>query len=67
MYFSTKSVLKNENVTVPDLKKLGYRWYRGPGQPGSWRVGPYDFRDAEKQKSIQIWILHILRFSVWIN
>ncbi len=36
---------KIENVTVPDLLK--YRWYRGPSQPGSWCVGPYNFRDVE--------------------
>ncbi len=28
-----KSVQKNENVRVPD--NLKYRWYQGPGQPGS--------------------------------
>ncbi len=31
---------------------LKYRWYRGPGQPGSWCVGPNDFRDAENADGI---------------
>ncbi len=41
---------KNENVTIPGLLK--YRWYRGPGQPGSWYVGPNDFRDADNVDGI---------------
>ncbi len=41
---------KNANITVPGLLK--YRWYRGPGQPRSWSVGPYDFRDAENADGI---------------
>ncbi len=40
--------LKNKNVTVPGFFK--YWWYRVPGQPGSWCIQPYDFRDAENQK-----------------
>ncbi len=32
---------KMQNVTVPGFVK--YLWYRVPGQPGSWRIGPYDF------------------------
>ncbi len=40
---------KNENITVPGFVK-----YRGPGQPGSWRVGPYDFRDAENPDWIAV-------------
>ncbi len=35
---------------VPGFFK--YRWYRVPGQPGSWRVWPYDFRDAENADGI---------------
>ncbi len=29
-----------------------YRWYRGPDQPASWHVVPYDFRDAENTDGI---------------
>ncbi len=32
---------------VPGFFK--YRWYR---EPGSWRVRPYDFRDAENADGI---------------
>ncbi len=32
----------------------GFVKYRGPGQPGSWRVGPYDFRDAENPDWIAV-------------
>ncbi len=41
---------KRENVTVPGFLK--YKWYRVPGQPSSWRVGPYDFRDTENMDGI---------------
>ncbi len=42
--------LKNKNVMVPGFFK--YWWYRVPGQPGSWFVQPYDFRDAENADGI---------------
>ncbi len=41
---------KKLNVTVPGVFK--YMWYRVPGQPGSWRVQPYDFCDAENTDGI---------------
>ncbi len=40
---------KNENITVPGFVKC-----RGPGQPGSWRVGPYDFCDTENPDWIAV-------------
>ncbi len=58
------SVVKRPGTSVPSrykkmktsryqiFLKWGYRWYRGPGQPGSWRVGPYDFRDEENADEI---------------
>ncbi len=30
---------------VPGFFK--YRWYRGPGQPGSWCIQSYDFSKTE--------------------
>ncbi len=35
---------------VPGVFK--YMWYRVLGQPGSWRVQPYDFCDAENADGI---------------
>ncbi len=29
-----------------------YRWYRVPGQPGSWPVQLYEFHDAENADGI---------------
>ncbi len=61
------SVQKNENVTVPGFVK--YLWYRVPGQPGSWRIGPYDFLvsvNIKPQMSIQILILYVW-MNEWMN
>ncbi len=35
---------------VPGFFK--YRWYLVPGQPGSWRIQHYHFRDAENTDGI---------------
>ncbi len=37
-----------------------YRWYRGPG---SWRVWPYDFRDAGNLDEISESSYKILQFN----
>ncbi len=39
---------KNVNITVPGF----FKCYRVPGQPGSWRVQPYDFHNAENADGI---------------
>ncbi len=48
---------------VPGFVK--YRWYRGSGQPGSWRVRVYDFRNAENAEGImESSLKHILQLSL---
>ncbi len=70
-FIYANSVVKRPGTSVPRRYKkkqkhhgttffFKYRWYRGPG---SWRVWPYDFRDAGNVDEISESSYKILQFN----